>query len=424
MLSKLRWARFFIAALMATAVLVACARSRPSAPTSPEASPIALEATPGNKFVKAGASQAIIAKIDLTTPKRASALRPPVNVALLVDTSGSMEGKPIADARAATLAMLDAFAPEDRVSVIVFHSKAEILLSSTRIKDADMKELKKKVGAMKAQGTTDMHAGLQLALDEVSRDLVKEGVNRVVLVGDGVPNADNLIPSHVALAQAKGISITTLGLGNDYDETLMGRIAQQTGGKFAYIEDSSKVASFFKEEVTRLHRVVARNATLDLRPGPGVTVQNVIGRPASRMDRGLTVVLGDVVLGEKQELVVELAANGAKDGANVEALDAVLRWTDSVGTEVHEERVFLGLKATTDEARIAASKDEEVANAFARAKDAAATLQKIENERMLQNAAQRGGAGAAPPAPMPMEHASPAKLRKSHDEAIQNFQAH
>jgi Ca-activated chloride channel homolog len=420
MLSKLRWARFFIAALMATAVLIACARSHPAVPASPESSPIALFATPGSKFLKAGASQSIIAKIDLTTPKRASALRPAVNVALLIDTSGSMEGKPIADARAASLAMLDALAPDDRVSVIVFHSKAEILLSSTRIKDADTRELKKKIAAMKAQGTTDMFAGLQLALDEVSRDLVKDGVNRVVLVGDGVPNADHQIPAQIAMAAAKGISITTLGLGNDYDETLMGRMAQQTGGKFAYVEDSSKVASFFKEEVTRLHRVVARNATLELRPGPGVTVQNVVGRPASRVDRGLTLVLGDIVLGEKQELVVELAANGAKDGANVEALDAILRWTDSVGTEVHEERVFLGLKATTDEARIASSKDEEVANAFARAKDAAATLQKIENDRMQQNAAQRGGAGAA----MPAEHANPAKLRKTHDEAMQNFQAH
>lgn len=79
-------------------------------------------------------------------------------------------------------------------------------------------------------------------------------------------------------ATSRGISITTMGLGNDYDETLMGRIAQQSGGKLSYVEDSAKVVSFFKEEITRLHRVVARGAYAELRPGPGVAIKSVIGR--------------------------------------------------------------------------------------------------------------------------------------------------
>src|SRR5262249_49644652 len=152
----------------------------------------------------------------------------------------------------------------------------------------------------------------------------------------------------------------TLGLGNDYDEMLMGRIAQQSGGKFSYVEDSSKVASFFKEEVVRLHKVVARNATLEIQPGPGVVVQNVIGRPNSRVGRGVQVLLGDLSLGEQHEIVVELATNATKDGSNVEALDAVLHWQDGMSGAIHEDRVFVGAKATLDEARISAGKNEKV----------------------------------------------------------------
>lgn len=439
MLRKLS-AGFGLALVLGAAL--ACGRH----PATPEnaISPVAIEASLGNKFVKAGASQPLLARITLSTERRTSNVRPPVNVALVIDTSGSMEGRAIEDARAAALALLDSLGKEDRLAVIVFHSKAETLLPSTRIEDADMKELRAKIGAMKAQGTTDMGQGLRLALDAVEANFVKQGVNRIVMLGDGVPNDDQNIGSITAEASGRGVSITTLGLGNDYDEILMGRISQQTGGKFSYVEDSTKVASFFKEEVVRLHKVVAKNAILELHPGPGVVVQNVIGRPSQRVNHGMQVLLGDLTLGEQHELVVELATNPTKDGSTVEALDAVLRWQDGVGGETHEERVFVGAKATTDEARIAAGKDEKVTDAVARAKDAAATLQKLEEQRNVQRnersnldnlaapdqAAKGGGAGAHPtktPMPSPVANAPrmPAdEVRRAHSQAIQNFQAY
>jgi len=348
-----------------------------------------------------------------------------------------MEGKAIADARAASLALIGSLAPEDRIAVVVFDSKAETLLASTRLDDTDPKELRKKIEAMKATGTTDMADGLRMAIHEVTAHLDREGVNRVVLVGDGVPNEDGEILPLVTQAAAQGVSVTALGLGNDYDETLMGRIAQQSGGRFFYVEDSSKVASFFSEEVTRLHKVVARHAVLELQPGPGVTVTGVVGRSFSgRLPRGVSVPLGDLSLGEQAEVVVELASSPAKQGANVEVLDAVLRYEDGVGGAMHEERVFVGAKSTDDVAAIAGGRVKSVEDAFARAKDAAATLEKIENQRNRQNANQNGprpSPAAAPAAAMPPKRASnadedkllsPVQMREQHDRAMRNFQAY
>lgn len=420
--------------VVGAAVSLACGHGS-KMPSGPEASPVALDAALGNKFVKSGASNTLVARIGLAAKKRSVTVRPPVNLALLVDTSGSMEGRAIADARAASLALVGSLAPEDRIAVVVFDSKAEVLLPSTRVNDADMKDLRKKIEAMKATGTTDMASGLKLAIDEVSRTLERDGVNRVVLVGDGVPNDDRQIVPMVTQAAAKGISITALGLGNDYDETLMGRVAQISGGKFFYVEDSTKVASFFAEEVTRLHKVVARHAVLELRPGPGVTVTGVVGRTFYGLDRGVGVQLGDLSLGEEAEVVVELASTAPKEGANVEVLDAVLKFEDGVGGAQREERVFVGAKATQDAAWIDKGHVKSVEDAFARAKDAAATLEKIENDRNMQNAKSRG---APPPSPIQpkagaaMKSAAaadekpmaPEVQRQVHDQAMRHFQNH
>lgn len=415
-----------VALAAVAAVCLACARRGADTPKN-QASPVLVAGALGQNLVKAGASQELVARIAVTAAPRSTAARPPVNLVLLVDTSGSMEGKAIDDARKASLALLDTLSARDRLAVVVFDSKAETLLPSTRLEDADLKAVRDQIARMEARGTTDMASGLRLALEEAGRHIEAEGVNRIVLLGDGVPNDDRAIASLVVEATARGISITTMGLGTDYDETLMGRIATQSGGKFSWIEDSSKVASFFKEEVVRLQRVVARNASLELRPGPGVTIRNVIGRPIAAIDdHAVSVHLGDLSFGEESEIVVELVANGTKDGATLEALDAVVRWQDGSGGVEREARTFLGAKATTDEGRIAASKDASVADAVLRAKDAATTLENIEQQRMRDKAGSRvlNGMPRVAPAPVTAPEESADEVRRRHDRAIRNFQAH
>lgn len=426
----LRTAALASFAALLCAVFLACSRSR--MPPPPESSPLSVDAALGNKFVATGASHSMVARIGISAKKRSATARPPVNLVLLVDTSGSMEGKAIADARAASLALLGSLTKDDRFGVVVFDSKAEVLLPSTRLDDADLKDLRAKISAMKANGTTDMAAGLRLAVQEVTRHLEKDGVNRIVLVGDGVPNDDRHVLTLVADAAARGVSVTAMGLGNDYDETLMGRIAQQSGGRFFYVDDSSKVASFFAEEVTRLHKVVARNAVLEIKTGPGVTVRSVVGRPIRSVENGVAVALGDLSLGEQQEVVVELAGSPAKEGSVVEVLDAVVRFEEGVGGVTREERVFVGAKATNDLAMRDSGKNKSVDDAYARAKDAAATLEKIEAERGKQNDETRrapprpGVHSTNAPSPAPAAMPSPAEAnaqRERHDRAIRNFQA-
>jgi Ca-activated chloride channel family protein len=263
--------------------------------------------------------------------------------------------------------------------VIVFHSRTEILLPSTELDGDSRKLLREKLGAMKAQGTTDLAGGLRAALGEVQRSFDPHGINRIVLVGDGVPNNPAGIRELAQNAGNQAIPITALGLGQDYDETLMGAVAQLSGGQFHYVRESGEVASFFKTEVLRLKQVFARNATLELTTGPGVRISAVVGEPTSATGTGVRIALGDISRSDVRDLVVKLHADAHRDGAPVELLDAVLSYEDpsEAGARV-ERRVFLGAKATASKDDLSKGRNPDVEDTVATKTAAAETLRAIE----------------------------------------------
>lgn len=255
----------------------------------------------------------------------------------------------IEDARRASLALLDALAPGDSLAVVAFHSRAEVLAPSTRLDERSIETVRARIGKMAAYGTTDMAAGLQAGLDEVMRGFRPDGINRIVLVGDGVPNNEAPI---LPLAQSAGrsaVPVTVLGLGLDYNETLMNAVAQHSGGKFHFLRESSQVASVFKDEVLRLKRVVGRSAALRLAPGPGVLIKGVLGLPAQAVGTETHVTLGDLSEGGQRDVIVRVSTGAHRPGSMVELLDAVLSFDGSAaGAGRLEEQGFVAVKATAE----------------------------------------------------------------------------
>jgi hypothetical protein len=208
----------------------------------------------------------------------------------------------------------------------------------------------------------------------------------------------------------------------------MGKMAQTTGGKFQYVPDSSKVSSFFKEEVGRFEKTYARDAWLDLATGPGVHVTDVVGQEFAVTPAGVRVHVGDLALGEKMDIVVKLAVDPRKEGAIVELMDAVLRYNEGVGGVQAERRAFVGLHATADSGKLASGKDPSVEAVAVRAQEAADTLAQIRAARasdVPKPAPASPGAAAHKtknePLPAPLS-AAPADVRRQHDEAMQVLQ--
>ena len=335
-----------------------------------------------NRFVPAGTRTTLVARIHLATAAIDPSVHPPINLALVIDTSGSMEGRPMDDARAASLVLLDSLRDGDRLAVVSFDSHAEVLFPSAELDPAHRAEARRRIGAMRARGTTDMANGLRLGLEQVAAHLNTTGINRVVLLGDGVPNEAAGIENMAANAGQHGIAITSMGLGLEYNETLMGAIAQRSGGHFHYVEDSAAVATAFRTEVLRMERVVARNATVTLSPGPDVQIEAVLGHEATRSHEGVSVALGEITEGASRDLIVRLSVPSHRAGSPVELIDARLAWSDPAAPAVRYERdVFLGAHASSDTAEIEGGRSAEVEAIAAQVTLAVGTVAAIREAR-------------------------------------------
>ena len=164
-----------------------------------------------------------------------------------------------------------------------------------------------RLGRLEARGTTDLAGGLALGLQQVALGRQPGSIDRLVLVGDGVPNDATALPSLVEQARSSRVAVTTLGLGVEFDEDLLGRIALDTGGAYHFVDDAAAVAAIFDDELVRLRQVVARNVVLTLQPGPGVTLAPTPGVEAS----------ASVVVGSALALLLSIAPLASRWAWNV-----------------------------------------------------------------------------------------------------------
>lgn len=356
-----------------------------------------------SELVPAGQSSEIVARIRLGAALPKHVARPPVNVALVVDTSSSMEGEAIDDARRAVVAMLERLEEGDRVAVVGFSSVSEVLLPSTEIDAKSLRLARERVSRMTARGTTDLAGGLEAGIAQVMAGHDPRGVNRVVLLGDGVANVAGTARQAAQRAATSGVTITSLGLGDDYDEVLMGDLAATTGGRFHDVADVDEVASVFADEVVRLSTVAAKDARLTLTTGPGVGIADVVGLPMTRSGRDVFVTIGDLSQGDERDVFVTLQVDPHEDASPVELLDAVLTYRSATGDgTAMEQRGFISVRASGDSAEVA-RKDGALLAEAALARASHQTIRALELARagnvigaraMLQQGAEEALAAA------------------------------
>jgi Ca-activated chloride channel family protein len=258
------------------------------------------------------------------------------------------------------MAVLDRLSPGDVISVVTFGSEPKVLVESTRLEKDNLAGVREKIAEMAAWGTTDMAGGLQAGLQQVQSHFQARGINRIVLLGDGVPNDPSPLDSLAHQASNQGITITALGLGNDFEETRMLRLAQLSGGTFHYVEEPKQVAAVLDQEVLRLQRVVAKGSWVQLTPGPGVVLRDALGVPSSPFGRGLRVSLGDLSEGQTRDVLVRLDVSERNAGASVELFDATLHYQDPLANSQRKEQAFVGVKASADKEQIEAARDRDV----------------------------------------------------------------
>lgn len=348
--------------------------------TATAPAPVELAIDLDRAAIPADTRTRVLARLRVDAGAVAQQQRSPVNLAVVIDTSGSMAGDAIAQARDAAAALLDGLQDGDRITVITFDTHAALLVAPTTVSRDALKPVRERIAAMEARGTTDLAGGLGLALQQLAGSPLPGGVQRVVLLGDGVPNDASTIPQFIAQASAASVSISALGFGLEYDETVLGQLAQGTGGRFHRIAQGESIAKAFRDEVFRIERVVAGSVVLTMQPGPGVSIERVIGHvSAPDQSRAHAIRLADLAEHQRQDVYVELMVEGHRDGANIELIDATVAYQDlSANAGMLTQRTFVGGKATTD---ADVPRNLEVERGAATARVAAATVDAIARSR-------------------------------------------
>ena len=221
-----------------------------------------------------------LVQIGLNTPLDPAEMeRPPIHMVLALDVSGSMQGEPLAYVKSGLLRMLDHVAPEDTISLVTYASEAEVVLEA--VPATEMSTLAAAFDGLSAEGTTNIYGGLVEAFAVAEAHLDPTRQNRVVLLSDGQATAGLTVPEKMANLAAdhakSGIGLTSIGLGEDFDASLMGSLAEVGAGNFYFLDDASAVVEVFSEEVKTFMVPVATDVRIDLEVGEDYVLGAVYG---------------------------------------------------------------------------------------------------------------------------------------------------
>ncbi|MBA3540757.1 MAG: VWA domain-containing protein, partial [Deltaproteobacteria bacterium] len=343
-----------------------------------------------------------------------AAKRPPLDLALVLDTSGSMEGAAIEALRSSARQLVGKMRDGDRLAIVAFHSRAEVLVPNAPLDATSRAAALKAIDAIVARGTTDLQAGLQVGLQQVALGQQQNGINRIVLLSDGVPNAAEVLPALLTNIRQYGFAVTSLGLGVDYDTTLMTRVASETGGSFHYIEKPEQLAAVFDDELVKMTTVVGRNLHLILAPGPGVTIEPMAGfTPAGNGQVYATI--GDLSAGAVRDLMIPIKVTARADGSTAELVDATLSFDDVIGQSGRQQRSgFASARSSRDQAAVtgAVKVDLEVARVRAAAASAILEAMALARQGQIEPAKKRLAAAAV------MVRAAATRLKTAELDAL------
>jgi Ca-activated chloride channel family protein len=259
--------------------------------------------------------------VSVTAPERERRRdRPSVEVALVLDRSGSMAGQKIDMARRAVQHAIRLLDTRDRVALVCYDTEVDTLLGSTSA-TAEAKTLAlKRLTGIDARGGTDLCAGWLRGAEELAPRTADEPaaepspLRRVLLLSDGQANEGETDPvqlaRHAAALREQGIATSTFGIGADFDEVLMSRLATEGGGHFYYIEQPAQIPDFLASELGDTLDVVARDARLIVAGSAGVVTTCLSGFATDADDNRLTVRLGDLVAGQQVTLILAVRTTG------------------------------------------------------------------------------------------------------------------
>ena len=241
----------------------------------------------------------------------------PVDLVVVLDRSGSMRGKKISDAKKAAMDLLSRLSPDDRLALVSYANGVRRHSNLLRITPTNRMLLASAIRGMSASGGTNLGAGLQEGIDVLTGSQENGRVGKVILISDGLANQGVTSPaalSHMAsVAVEKGFGISTVGVGNEFNEQLMTAIADRGAGRYYYMEDPAAFASVFQKEFHNTRAVAATAIEVRVPLRDGVTLIDAAGYPIDVKNNVAVFYPGNLLSGETRKIFLTLQVPTQED---------------------------------------------------------------------------------------------------------------
>ncbi len=234
--------------------------------------------------------------------------RPKTNIALVIDRSGSMQGDKIVRAKEAAIMTINRLNSEDIVSIVTYSDQVEVVVPATKMTDKD--SVINKINSISASGSTALFAGVSKGGAEVKKFIDKNRINRVVLLSDGQANIGPSSPTllgDLALSLAKqNVAVTTIGLGQGYNENVMVALARKGEGNHYFVDKPEALAATFNREFGDLMSVCAKDIMVEVTLKNGAVCKRSLGRKATINGSKVSYKFPRVYSGQEKFLMLEL----------------------------------------------------------------------------------------------------------------------
>jgi Ca-activated chloride channel family protein len=285
-----------------------------------------------NEYALTNQSNKLYLEADILAQELTKESRQPINLALVIDRSGSMLAKGKLDyVKEAAGYLIDKLTERDTLSLVTYSSEVQVVFPQGKVKDKEL--LKDKLNFVSAQGWTFLSGGLEEGFNQLKSVKDEDSFNHIILLSDGMANrgvSDLLGLRQIAAGfYQQGVTLSTIGVGLDYDEDILRGLSEEATGNYYYIAVPEEIPDIYAGELDYLSNAVATQAGLLVRLQEGVKLTKVFGHQFTQIDEGLYHIgLGKLRSAEQQWVVLELEVPPHSETGKMEIGSVTLRYRD------------------------------------------------------------------------------------------------
>lgn len=272
------------------------------------AEPLQLQAAFDNDYIHAANPAARYLEVLVTAPDTVSrSQRVPLNLALVIDASGSMgEAGKLDYVKQAAIAMLQRLRPEDRLAVIAYDSDVRVLFPSRPVPEGQ--ELQWLINSLRPGSGTNLGGGIIEGYRQIAEYARPNNISRVLLLSDGLANegiTSSAELSRIVLKRAdQGISLSSFGVGLDFNENLLAAMAESGRGMYYFIDRPGSMEAILTKEFNAVEQLAAADIKVTITLGADLVVDQVFANTSEINGNVISVRFGDIAAGERRRMQV------------------------------------------------------------------------------------------------------------------------